>query len=211
MSPHQQLISGLARLNLEVSEGGISRLLAFAALLGKWNRTYNLTAIREPSKVISHHLLDSVAVLPHITGNRIADVGTGPGFPGLPIALIRPSVNVALVECNHKKSAFLRQAVTELQLTNVEVITERVEAWTPETRFDVVISRAFADLSGFIETSGHLCTPEGVLLAMKGLYPDEELAQLPETVVVKSVEKIDVPGIRATRHLVILAANRTLA
>src|SRR5690242_20439088 len=119
MSPHQQLISGLARLNLEVSEGGISRLLAFAALLGKWNRTYNLTAIREPSKVISHHLLDSVAVLPHITGNRIADVGTGPGFPGLPIALIRPSVNVALVECNHKKSAFLRQAVTELQLTNV--------------------------------------------------------------------------------------------
>jgi 16S rRNA (guanine527-N7)-methyltransferase len=207
MSPREQLAIGLARLQLVLPNEDFAQLIAFVALLGKWNRTYNLTAIREPSKVVSHHILDSLAVLPYVRGDRIADVGSGPGFPGIPIAVARPRMSCSLIESNHKKSAFLRQCVTELGLRNVEVVTERVENWMPSTRFDSVISRAFADLNGFIDVSRHLCAENGVMLAMKGLYPDEELAQLQETVTLQSIEKIEVPGISAARHLVILTPN----
>lgn len=204
MTPKEQLGQGLARLGVELAPEAIQRLLTYVALLGKWNRIYNLTAIREPGKVVTHHLLDSLSVLSHINADTIADIGSGAGLPGIPIAVARPHSRVVLVESNHKKCAFLRQAMVELQLANVEVVRDRAEKWRPPYAFDLVISRAFADLASFVEIAGHLCRPGGLLLAMKGLYPDEELQQLPTEVEVQGVERIDVPGLRAARHLVIM-------
>jgi len=209
MTLKEQLGQGLARLHVELPPEAVQRLLAYVALLGKWNRIYNLTAIREPAKVVTHHLLDSLAVLSHMNADTIADIGSGAGLPGIPIAVARPHSRVVLVESNHKKCAFLRQAMTELQLANVEVVTDRAEKWRPPQAFDAVISRAFADLASFVEIAGHLCRPDGVLLAMKGLYPDEELQQLPPEVQLQGVERIDVPGLRAARHLVIMRPGRS--
>jgi 16S rRNA (guanine527-N7)-methyltransferase len=204
MSVKEQLAQGIDRLDIELPQDSLERLVSYVSLLGKWNRVYNLTAIREPGKVVTHHVLDSLAVLPHINADTIADIGSGAGLPGIPIALARPLCRIALVESNHKKCAFLRQAMTELRLSNVDVVTERAEKWHPPALFDLVISRAFADLAGFVEVAGHLCKGDGALAAMKGLYPDEELAQLPSQVQLQGVGKIDVPGLRAARHLVIM-------
>jgi 16S rRNA (guanine527-N7)-methyltransferase len=204
MTLKEQLAQGLNRLGIELPENGFQRLLDYVSLLAKWNRVYNLTAIREPARVVTHHLLDSLAVLPHINADTIADIGSGAGLPGIPLAVARPTSRVLLIESNHKKGAFLRQAVTELRLANVEVVTERVENWRPPCDVDVVISRAFTDLAGFAEIAGHLCGPEGSLLAMKGIYPDEEIEQLPPEIKLDRVERIEVPGVRAARHLVIM-------
>ena len=207
MTPKEQLGQGLSRLDLVLPVGGLDSLLDYISLLWKWNRIYNLTAIREPGKVVTHHILDSLAVLPYLNVDTIADIGSGAGLPGIPMAVARPGMRVALVESNHKKCAFLRQAVTELQLENVEVVMERAEKWHPTSSFDVVISRAFADLASFVEVARHLCRSDGVLAAMKGLYPDEELEQLPPEVRLENVVRIDVPGLRAARHLVILRSG----
>jgi 16S rRNA (guanine527-N7)-methyltransferase len=209
MTAKEQLGEGLARLGIQLTSQTVERLSAYVGLLGKWNRIYNLTAIREPGKIVSHHLLDSLAVLSHVNADTIADIGSGAGLPGIPIAVAKPDVRVVLVEVNHKKSAFLRQAMAELQLENVEVVTERAEKWQPSQRFGIVISRAFSDLASFVEIAGHLCRPDGVLLAMKGLYPHEELSQLPAEIKLQSVETIDVPGLRAARHLVIMRPGRS--
>jgi 16S rRNA (guanine527-N7)-methyltransferase len=209
MSGRQQLDAGLKTLGLKLPEPSIERLLSYVYLLGKWNRTYNLTAIREPSKVVSHHILDSLAVLPYIDAASMADIGSGAGLPGIPLAIARPEMQVAVVESNHKKSAFLRQATLELRLENIEVVLQRAEKWEPKVSFDLVISRAFADLAGFVEVAAHLCGPNGVLVAMKGLYPDEELGELPPHIHAKKVERIEVPGLRAARHLVIMQCGRT--
>jgi 16S rRNA (guanine527-N7)-methyltransferase len=204
MTPREQLGQGLAQLGLELEPAAVERLVGYVSLLAKWNRIYNLTAIREPGKVVTHHLLDSLAVLPYVNADTIADIGSGAGLPGIPLAVAKPNSRVVLVESNHKKCAFLRQAMTELHLPNVEVVTERAEKWRPPSTFDVVISRAFADLAAYAETASHLCRPGGFLLAMKGLYPDEELQQLPVDMQLQGVERIDVPGLRAARHLVIM-------
>jgi 16S rRNA (guanine527-N7)-methyltransferase len=204
MSPEAQLRQGLTGLGLDLTADVQGRLVQYLSLLAKWNRTYNLTAIREPSRLVSHHLLDSLAVLPHLEGSSIADVGSGAGLPGIPLALARPEWRVALLDSNHKKGAFLRQAVLELKLTNVEVVTDRAERWRPAERFDVVISRAFSDLPGFVEAGRHLCRQGGFLAAMKGVYPDEELAQLTSEASLERVVSLDVPGLRAARHLVLL-------
>lgn len=211
MNGRQQLENGLKVLALELPESRIERLLSYVSLLIKWNRTYNLTAIREPGKIVSHHILDSLAVLPHIDSGSMADIGSGAGLPGIPLAIARPEMHAALVESNHKKCAFLRQAVLELWLENVEVVMERAEKWQPPVSFDLVISRAFADLTGFIEAAAHLCGHNGILMGMKGLYPDEELEQLPSYVRVQKVERLDVPGLRASRHLVIMRCGRAHA
>ena len=204
MTAKDQLTQGISQLGMELPGDAVDRLLSYISLLGKWNRVYNLTAIREPGKIVTHHILDSLAVLPHIDADTIADIGSGAGLPGIPIALARPRARIALVESNHKKGAFLRQAKTELHLTNVDIVTERAENLRPSAGFRVVISRAFADLAGFVEVAGHLCEEGGVLASMKGLYPDEELALLPPQVQLRSVEQIDVPGLRAARHLVLM-------
>ena len=203
MTSEEQLARGLAALGLDLPPSAQERLLAFAALLGKWNRVYNLTALRDETQVISHHLLDSLAVLPHLgDAKRLADIGSGGGLPGIPLAIARPQLPVALVESNQKKSAFEQQAKIELGLANVSVHCERAEAWQPEEKCDVVISRAFSDLAEFVKLTGHLLAEGGVLLAMKGVHPYEEIAQLPAGWRVAAVTPLTVPGVEGARHLV---------
>jgi 16S rRNA (guanine527-N7)-methyltransferase len=203
MTSADQLARGLAALGVDLPAAAQEKLLAFAALLGKWNKVYNLTALRDEAQVISHHLLDSLAVLPHLgEARRLADIGSGGGLPGIPLAIARPALQVALVESNQKKSAFEQQAKIELGLANVAVHCERVEAWQPEEKCDVVISRAFSDLAEFVKLSGHLLAEGGVLLAMKGVHPYEEIAQLPAGWRVAEVIPLQVPGVEGARHLV---------
>ncbi|HTT36698.1 MAG TPA: 16S rRNA (guanine(527)-N(7))-methyltransferase RsmG [Burkholderiales bacterium] len=209
MDADAHLRQGLTTLGIELAPTAERSLLQYLSLLTKWNRVYNLTAIREPSRVVSHHLLDSLSVLPHLSGVSLADVGAGAGLPGVPLAIARSDWRIALVESNHKKAAFLRQAVIELKLQNVQVIIDRVEHWGPPNGFDVVISRAFSDLPGFVEAAQHLCSSSGVLAAMKGVYPDEELAQLPPDWHLERVVPLEVPGVRAARHLVLLRRDHT--
>lgn len=179
-------------------------MLRYCALLDKWNRVYNLTAIREKAKLVSHHLLDCLAVAPYLTGISIVDVGSGAGLPGIPLAIASPALQVVLLESNHKKGAFLNQVAMELGLKNVQVMVSRAEEWRPAQALDMAISRAFADLAGFVDAARHLVKPGGLLLAMKGLYPHEELTQVPPAVTLESVSELVVPGLRAARHLVML-------
>lgn len=203
MSAARQLAEGLAELGVKLDAAQSDRLLAYARLLAKWNRVYNLTAVRDENQVITHHLLDSLAVLPRLgTAASLADVGSGGGLPGLPLAMARPAMQVTLVESNHKKSVFQEQARIELQLSNVQVVCERAEAWRPPERFAVVISRAFSDLADFAAAAGHLLAPKGRLLAMKGVHPYEEIAQLRAPWIVTDVLPLEVPGLKAARHLV---------
>ncbi|SEO39516.1 16S rRNA m(7)G-527 methyltransferase [Nitrosospira multiformis] len=211
MNPATQLADGITALGLSIAESNQARLLQYLALIQKWNRVHNLTAVREPEAMLSLHVLDSLAVLPHIGGPRVADVGSGAGLPGIPVALARPEWRVVLVESNHKKVAFLQQARIELGLENVEVIGERVESVRSNAGFNTVISRAFSDLADFVKLAGHLCaqgeeqrTGCGRLVAMKGVYPHEELAQLPEPFIVDKILLLTIPGLRVKRHLVVL-------
>lgn len=199
-----RLESGLSGLGLDFSEDLRARLQAYVDLIIKWNRVYNLTAIRDADKVLTHHLLDSLAVLPHLQGGRVADVGSGAGLPGIPLALVRPDWKVTLIESSHKKSTFLHQALIELGISNASVASDRVEALSSAAAFDVVISRAFSDLPEFIKLAGHLVAQGGVLAAMKGLYPHEELALVPTNWRVDRVVPLQVPGLGAARHLVLV-------
>lgn len=186
-----------------------NKLGAFLRLLAKWNRTYNLTAIREPEQMVTHHVLDALSVLPHLparAGLRVLDVGSGPGVPGIPLALARPDAQFVLIDSSQKKTAFLQQAVIELGLANVEVVHERSEDYTPPAPFDVVISRAFADLAGFAASAGRHLAPNGRLYAMKGEHPADEIARLPASYRVVATPALKVPGLDAARHLVIIAA-----
>lgn len=200
----RQLDEGLSQLELSLSAPARAQLLRYLDLLQKWNRVYNLTAIRQPGRIVSHHLLDSLAVLPHLGGPQVIDVGSGPGLPGIPVAVARPDWEVVLVESNHKKGAFLRQALIELELTNAQVAVARAEEWRSTKLGTAVVSRAFSDLTGFVEAARHMVAPGGMLAAMKGVYPNEELALLPGGVRVDAVVPLDVPGLEAARHLVIL-------
>jgi 16S rRNA (guanine527-N7)-methyltransferase len=201
------LTAGVAALGLATSDAQRAQLVAFLELLAKWNQTYNLTAIREPERMITHHLLDALAVLPQLPargGLRILDVGSGGGIPGIPLAIARPDWHVTLVDSNHKKMAFGTQATIELKLRNVVARAERVEALTPDAPFDIVISRAFADLATFAATSARHVAPGGMLVAMKGVHPDEEIAELPRHIEVLATPSLAVPGLAAARHLVCL-------
>lgn len=200
-----KLAEGVAELGLTLPESAQERLVEYLALLHKWNRIYNLTAVREASRMVSQHLLDSLAVTPHLNARTILDVGSGAGLPGIPLALAAPGVHVTLVESSHKKTAFLQQAKLELKLDNVAVACERVEAWRPGRTFEAVISRAFSDLAEFVSLAGRHVAPAGRLAAMKGIYPHEELAQLPAGWALESAIPLEVPGLRAHRHLLLLA------
>lgn len=206
MTPAEQLDAGAAALGIALPADTRERLLAYAALLAKWNRVYNLTALREPSSIVSHHLLDCLAVLPQLHTDSLADVGSGAGLPGIPLALARPDWRVALVESSHKKASFLTQAKIELEAANVRVVCERIEQWHPDERFGCVISRAYSDLAAFVGGCAHLVAPGGTFAAMKGVYPFEEIARLPEGFVLERVVALAVPGVEAARHLVIVRA-----
>lgn len=204
MSLAHQLAAGIAALGLDLPPDGEARLLAYLALLDKWNRVYNLTAVREPERMVSHHLLDSLAAVPHFSGPAVLDVGSGGGLPGIPLAIARPDLQVTLIDSIAKKTAFLLQAKAELGLANLAVATGRVEDFRPETGFDVITSRAFSDLKEFVTLTRHLLKPGGRWLAMKGLYPNEELALLPNDVKVSADHALVVPGLDASRHVIVL-------
>ena len=198
------LTRGIAELGLDVPPGAADQFLAYLALIEKWNKTYNLTAIRDRERMVIEHLLDSLAILAHVRPDRLLDIGSGAGLPGIPLAIARPAWHVVLLDSSHKRCTFLQQAAIELELTNIEVVCERVEAYRTGSAFDTVVSRAFAETQHFARVAAAHLAPEGVLLAMKGLHPHEELAQLPAAVLLRAVHALAVPGLAAQRHLVVM-------
>ena len=199
----ESLAQGIAQLELDVAAETQQKLLAYVALLHKWNHTYNLTAIRQPDQMVSNHLLDSLAVLPHLWSGRWLDVGSGAGLPGLVLALLRPQWTFTLLDSNSKKTGFMQQAVIELGLKNVTVCCARVEQWQPGEKFDGISSRAFAETAEYVALTRHLLAPHGGWAAMKGV-PQQELQRLPADVTLQQVIPLQVPGLDAARCLVIL-------
>ncbi len=201
------LAAGIDALGLDLDASAQQQLRAYVALLAKWNSTYNLTAIRDSELMITHHLLDSLAVLAHLPAGealRVADVGSGGGLPGIPLAVARPRWRFTLIDSSRKKAAFLSQAAIEVGLANVEVACTRVEDYGPVERFDVVIARAYAALADFVAQARHLLAPAGRLVAMKGLLPHDEIARLPADFRVIETPKLAIPGVDAARHLVVM-------
>jgi 16S rRNA (guanine527-N7)-methyltransferase len=207
MSIESALSAGLSAMHLALPGAAMQKLVDYLRLIEKWNRVHNLTAVREPEQMVVLHLLDSLSVLPHLADAKtLLDVGTGAGLPGIPLAIARPDLSVTLLDSSHKKAAFLEQARAELALGNVHVVCERVEQWHPQRTFDVVVSRAFSELAEFVTQSAHLASPGGVMLAMKGVHPFDEIARLPATHRVENVIELEVPTLDAKRHLVLLKA-----
>ncbi len=201
------LADGIKTLGLSLSVTQQEKLLAYVALLDKWNKVYNLTAVREPARMIGLHILDSLSLVAHLQNAKsILDVGSGGGLPGICIAIAAPTIEVVMLDSLQKKTTFVRQAIGELGLTNASVVCERVEAWQPATKFDVVTSRAFAELADFVNGAAHLVAPVGRMLAMKGVYPHDEIARLPASHRVVEVIALDVPQIDGKRHLVVMEA-----
>jgi 16S rRNA (guanine527-N7)-methyltransferase len=200
------LAHGITALGLALGGAQRARLEQYLLLLEKWNRVYNLTAIRDRERMITHHLLDSLAVVPHVRGPRVLDVGSGAGLPGIPLAVANPALQLTLLDSNHKKVAFMRQAIGELGLANAAVVAERVESWPTEARFDTIVSRAFAELGEFVASCARLAAPGGMFVAMKGVHPHEEIERLPAGFRVERVIRLEVPGLDAERHLVLVKA-----
>ena len=197
-----ELDAGLAALALDPALA--MPLLAYLALLDRWNRTYNLTAIRDPREMVGKHLLDSLAMHPYIGAGNLADLGAGAGLPGIPLAIAKPGLRVTLVESNGKKARFLREAVRTLGLADARVAESRAEALDEPGAYDAITARALATLPLIIALGGHLLKPGGRLLAMKGAVPDDEIAALPAGWRVESVQPLTVPGLAAERHLVVV-------
>jgi 16S rRNA (guanine527-N7)-methyltransferase len=193
------LVAGIASLNINVTDLQIDQLLDFIMLIEKWNKAYNLTAIRNREEMVRLHILDSLAILPHIQGKRIIDIGTGAGLPGIPLAICLPEISFTLLDSNAKKTRFVQQVVLELKLKNVEIFHSRVENYHPEVRYDAVLARAFASLADIVKLTAHLLGKDAVLLAMKGQNLDAELAEISAK---KSVISISVPGTDVERCLV---------
>ena len=198
----QQLSPGMVALGLTLTEDAQVRLLAFIELLVKWNAAYNLTAVRDPAEMISRHLLDSLGVQPFVHGSHVADVGTGAGLPGIPLAIALPDRHFVLLDSNGKKTRFVIQAAANLGLRNVEVVQARVEDYRPAQPFATVVTRAFAALRDFVELAGHLGAPGSRFLAMKGDYPADELRALPAGFQTLAVHPLRVPGLDAKRCVV---------
>jgi 16S rRNA (guanine527-N7)-methyltransferase len=199
------LEAGLGELGLD--RAFAEPLLAYLALLARWNQTYNLTAVRDQQEMVGKHLLDSLAMHPFVDalaqrGGSLADLGTGPGLPGIPLAIVKPGLRVTLVESNGKKARFLREAVRKLGLSDVRVAEARIEAVDEPGMFDAITARALATLPLIVELGGHLLKPDGVLLAMKGMYPADEVAGLPPGWEVAASHPLRVPGVTGERHLV---------
>jgi 16S rRNA (guanine527-N7)-methyltransferase len=203
-----ELEAGLTLLGLDAASLA-PPLLAYLALLARWNQTYNLTAIRDPRDMVAKHLLDSLAMHPFldriaVDSGTLADLGTGAGLPGIPLAIAKPGLQVTLVESNGKKARFMREAVRQLGLGNARVAESRIEAFDAPGQFDAITARALATLPLILELGGHLLKPDGKLLAMKGAYPTDEIAELPAGWRLESVQPLVVPGLNAERHLVVV-------
>ncbi|GLQ48535.1 ribosomal RNA small subunit methyltransferase G [Dyella lipolytica] len=198
-----QLEQGIDALGLRLPADAVPRLLDYLALLERWNAAYNLTAVRDPAQMVTRHLLDALAIFPYVQGDTLADLGTGPGLPGIPIAIAAPGRQVLLVDSNGKKVRFLREAIRALKLEGVRAVQSRVE--DVEGQFDCITARAFASLADMLAWGGHLLAPQGIWLAMKGKTPDDELPGVPPAFAVRAIHALQVPGLEASeRHLVVL-------
>lgn len=196
------LREGAEQLSLTLTDRQVGLLLDYLELLLKWNSAYNLTAIREPEQMLCLHLLDSLSIAPLISGQHILDVGTGPGLPGIPLAIYYPQRQFTLMDSNGKKTRFLFQVRNQLGLSNVKEVQSRVEAFQTNTRFDAITSRAFTSLVDMVEKTGHLLSDNGRFFAMKGQYPEEELSVLPKHYNVVASHQLRVPGVNGERHLI---------
>lgn len=199
----QRLCQGIDGLGLTLTEQQIELLLAYHAMLVKWNKAYNLTAVRDPLEMIDRHLIDSLSILPHIADEALIDVGSGPGLPGIPVAICKPNINVTTMDSNGKKTRFQLQVKAQLKLDNLQVLHGRVES-ADIAPANQVISRAFASLNDMVSLCQQLCSDQGVFLAMKGLYPDDELQDLPAGYQLKDCHRLSVPGTEGERHLLII-------
>lgn len=204
MNPEEILADGMQQLGLPDEVEKRQKLMQYLGLLQKWNRTYNLTAINKTEQMVSHHLLDSLAVLPHLQPGRWLDVGCGAGLPGLVLAIMQPSWAFDLLDSNSKKCSFVQQAIIELGIKNTRVHCARIESWQQVDKFDGVISRAFAEMEKFVTTTRHLILPRGTWVAMKGALSDEEIGQLPIGVRLEQIIPLQIPGLSAARCLAIL-------
>ncbi|KRB94155.1 16S rRNA (guanine(527)-N(7))-methyltransferase RsmG [Noviherbaspirillum sp. Root189] len=199
------LADGIGALQLGLSDAQTDQLMDYLSLLAKWNAVYNLTAVRDPAQMVIQHLLDSLAAVPAFSqANNVLDVGAGGGLPGIVLAIARPDMQVSMIDTVHKKTAFLTQAKAELGLRNVTVYTARVEQLNVATPFDVITSRAFAELKDFVTWSGHLLAPGGQFIALKGVLPQEEIVRLPAGWKVTATQALQVPGMEAERHLIFI-------
>lgn len=206
MNSAEELQCGCAQLNIALGAKEQANLLAYLVLLRKWNKIYNLTAIRDENKMVSHHLLDSIAVVPYLWAGSWLDVGSGAGLPGIVLAVMRPDWPVTLLDSNSKKTSFVQQAIIELDLQNVRVHCARVEDWKPTEKFDGIISRAFSELGVFLSSTQHLLAKHGRWVAMKGA-PEQELAKVPSQCRIEQVIPLQVPGLNAARSLVIASCE----
>jgi 16S rRNA (guanine527-N7)-methyltransferase len=201
----QVLSEGIAEMRLDVTPAQQEQLMDYLGLMFKWNAVYNLTSLRDPMQMVTHHLLDSLAAVPAFAGARkVLDVGSGGGLPGIVLAIVRPDMKVAMIDTVHKKTAFLTQVKAELGLANVTVYTMRVEQLKVSDKFDVITSRAFADLSDFVAWSSHLLAEQGRYIALKGVAPQDEQQRLPAAWRVSGVQPLQVPRLGAERHLVFI-------
>ena len=206
VDPAELLDEGLYELELEECLGGDELLMEYVTELMNWNRVYNLTSVRKPTDIVTRHILDSLTILPHLNGERILDIGTGAGLPGIPLAIACPEREFVLLDSSSKKLRFVQQTLGILKLDNVTLADSRVEEYQPETLFDTVICRAFSDLPDFYRYAARLCNEGGKMLAMKGVYPMTEVECLKDKSVIDEVVTLKVPGLDAERHLVIMHA-----
>lgn len=209
MTMQAKLTQGLQEAGIQLPMDVQQKLLEYLALLQKWNKVHNLTAVRDPEEMVTLHLLDSLSVMPYIQSGNLLDVGSGAGLPGIPLAICKPELQVTVLDSSHKKTSFMRQALAELGIPNLQVVCSRVEAYVPEHPFDIVISRAFSDLAEFMQLTRHLGKHGAQWLAMKGVYPFEELAQIKSEPI--RVVPLQVPGLEAQRHLVFLSSDNLKA
>ena len=200
---HQELKAGINSLGIDCTSQQLEKLLTYLELLERWNKAYNLTAIRDPIQMVRLHLLDSLAIHPYIqAGREIIDVGTGPGLPGIPLAILNPNINFTLLDSNGKKTRFLFQAISDLSLENAREVNQRVENYQSQKPYDIVLSRAFSAISDMLNQCDHLVSDTGCFLAMKGKKPDSELSQITKAYKVVDLSEVKVPQIDSERHLI---------
>lgn len=196
----------ISKTSLTVTEQQREQLVGYVQLLDKWNKAYNLTSVRDPMEMLVKHILDSLVVSPHLVGERFIDVGSGPGLPGIPLAIMHPDKEVVLIDSLGKRIRFLKQVIHDLKINNVLPVQSRVEEFDPESGFDGVLSRAFASMTDMVNWCQHLPKPNaGVFLALKGVRPDDEITLLPEWCSVTDIKALQVPELEGERHLVILS------
>jgi 16S rRNA (guanine527-N7)-methyltransferase len=202
------LLNGAEKLDLNLSNPQIDALLGYLSLMHKWNKAYNLTSVRDPKEMLQKHILDSLAVASYIHSKSYIDVGTGPGLPGIPLSIVCPSASFTCLDSLGKRVRFMKQVVHELKLTNVEPIQSRVEQHQPDKPYDGVLSRAFASLSDMLTWCEHLIDSSGEFLALKGQYPQDELADIPDNIALVSTHKLEVPYMVGERNLIVLKKHQ---